>query len=123
MLEYLSGLNLAVPVNNERHPDASFREHSLLTIQGIVQRTVPARSTARRVELVDLQRRSIVADQEDQRLLLNLVLAQRLHDPTDPIVDRRDHGQCLTTSLRHLAGKPVEVLFGGVQWHQVDRHA
>ena len=74
----------ALPDGQERHADPPVGEHSLLADQRIVERTVP---------LLAPDRRAVVREDEQQRVLLHGVLAQELPDPPHSVVDGGDRRQ------------------------------
>ena len=87
MIVHPSSRELPLPVHEEGHANTAFRQHPLLTVEWIVQRTIPAGAAAWRVDLMNLQGCTVVADKKDERLLLEIVLPQRLEHPADTIVE------------------------------------
>ena len=117
MLVHLAAGDRALPIGKPRNADAAFAEHALFAVHRFVERTVPAARVAvqRRVHLVNLERRAVVAHEEEERAFLQPVLAQGLHHAAHAIIDRGDHGQGLPAAFRHRAGETCGVFRRRIQ--------
>lgn len=117
MLINLTARDRAGPGDEKGCGHAAFGQHAFFAVQRGIQAAIPATGIAleRRIDLVDLQRSAVVADEEDERLLGEAVFLQGARDEAHAVVDGRKHGQRGAASLRHLAGKAVHVALGRVQ--------
>jgi len=69
------------------------------------------------VFLVDGQRGTVVAEEEDEGVLGESVLVELCTNAADAIIHGGDHRQRNTASARHLTGEAAEETIGGVQRH------
>ena len=66
---------------------------------------------------MDFQRGAVVADDENQCVLIQTALVQRGHDSANAVIDGRQHRQRLATSLGHVTGKSIQVVPRRIQGH------
>ena len=105
------------PSDEKGHVHPALGEHAFLAIERIVETAVPSAGVTfeGRIDLVDLQRSAVVADEEDQGLLGESVLLQRFCDQPDTIVDRGEHAEGGPAAFGHLTGETVFVRLGRIE--------
>lgn len=64
---------------------------------------------------MDFQRRAVVADEEDERLLGEAVLFQHAGDAAHAVVHGAEHGERGASALRHGAGEALHVACGRIE--------
>ena len=84
---FLPSWNLPRPGHDKWNVHAAFGQHSLLAVEWIVERAVPAGTSAGRIRFVNLERSAVVADVEDQCFLRETVFFERSGDQTNSVVD------------------------------------
>mgnify|MGYP004020506045 CR=1 FL=1 len=100
LFDHRAGHDLALPVSEHRHPDATLQQAAFLAAHGHVARAIPdaalraRRSTGQSRSVAPyLAWSAVVAGEENQRVLFESVLAQLCHHAADRVVDGLDQRQ------------------------------
>ena len=67
------------------------------------------------------ERRSVIAQENDERIVKNIICRKRLHDLPDAIIQRNDHGGIDATRRIRDIGNSLHVLIRGCVMWGVDR--